>query len=232
MPTNKAKEPPYQARPADIVMTQSEKKMGAMSIITKSQIKVWKAMLFSLFFAGAVGALAWAMALDQFQNSDAAWFRWSRNNVSEPVAETNIAPLATLKPNSFAMKRQDGSDGWNLFNSADQNSESPMVRTSRGEPPFVDLEFAGEPQEVKKISITLDTANQKYAQCGLREFTVMSSLDGAQFGKAFDATKSNTPGAEEFSFPAGWKAKVLRVIFTSNQGDPNWICPGRIKVIQ
>lgn len=72
MPNQKMKEPLYQERPADIAIMQSEKKMGAMSIIAKSQIKAWKAMLFSLFFAGFIGALAWAVAFDKGSESEAA----------------------------------------------------------------------------------------------------------------------------------------------------------------
>ncbi len=227
MPIQNKKEPQYQARPADIAVARSEKKMGAMSIIAKTQIKVWKAMLFSLFFAGFIGALAWAVATDLPNPSDAA------NGRSSVGGGTNIAPLARLKGNSFAMRGQNGEDGWTKLNDSDASPESVLVRTSRGEAPSVDLELAGNTaQPVNKLAISINPDDQKYTKCGLNKFTVMSSLDGVGFAKALEGNKTNTSGAQEYSFPANWRAKVLRVLLESNHGNPDWICLKEIKVIQ
>ena len=48
-------------RKADLLVQQSKRRMDTLAIVSRKQVKLWKAMLLSVFFAGFVGALAFVV---------------------------------------------------------------------------------------------------------------------------------------------------------------------------
>ncbi|MFA4873616.1 MAG: CARDB domain-containing protein [Patescibacteria group bacterium] len=61
-----------QNRPVDQAIKESQKKLSLFSLISKGQVKVWKATVVSFFIAGFVGALALSVGLDMGMKSQAA----------------------------------------------------------------------------------------------------------------------------------------------------------------
>jgi len=206
-------------RPADSIIKNSERKMGAMALISNTRIKLWKALLFSCFFAGFIGALVYAVAYDEGLKTNATWS--IRNAV-------NVAKMSEVSTSSYTR------NGYGPDKIIDENGNNNEIMVMRlGGQPWIKFDLPGEkPQKIVKISIKLNPDKDPYRLCGLHNFSMQSSVDGKNFDSILTATKKNTAEWEEYLINngSGIETQFLKLIIDSNWGDPAWVCVQEIKL--
>ena len=203
-------------RPADVVLKTSEKKIGAMSLISNARVKLWKAMLFSFFFAGFVGALAYTLAFNVGINAKAAW------------RTQNLVDIASLSDVTVSSYTRTGYGPEKIIDNSDQ-----MMMMRMGGEPWIRLDLPGEnPRKVVKISLKINSAVDPYRLCGLHDFSLMSSVDGKNFAPILKSIKNNDSDWQDYLIDNGRviEAKELKLIVESNWGDPAWVCIQDMKV--
>jgi hypothetical protein len=206
-------------RPADNIIKKTELKIGAMALISNAQIKLWKALLFSCFFAGFIGALAYTVAYDEGLKTNATWS--IRNAV-------NVAALSEVTSSSYTR------NGYGPEKMIDENGQINGMTVMRlGGEPWLKFDLPGnQAQKIVKLSLKLDPTKDPYRLCGLHDFTVQASLDGKNFNTVLTAVKNNTVGWEEYLINDGHgvEAQFLKLIVDSNWGDPAWVCVQEMKL--
>ena len=213
---NKNKQNLAWERPVDNVIKESAGKMGAMALISHTQVKLWKAMLFSFFFAGFVGALVFVTAFKLGLGTKAAW------NAENSI---NIASSSQIRASSYTRA------GYGPENLINNSQEMMMMRL--GGTPWVILDLPGEkPRKIVKVSIKLDPTVDPYRLCGLHDFSLMYSIDGKNFAPILKSIKNNNSDWQDYLIDngRGIEAKALKLVAESNWGDPAWLCVQDMKV--
>ncbi len=205
-------------RPADTLVQKSEQYVGAMALISRTQVKLWKAMLVSLFMTGFVGAIVFVYGFQLGNPSNAS-----------PSPKINLALLSTIISSSYAS--QD--EGWDKAFDGDLDSASAMVWNSQGsESPYVAIKLPGSGAQISELSLSIDPSNPRYQTCGVKEFELLGSLDGNTFTSLFSGMKTNSVGEQRFTISSFNEVQFVKLLLKSNWGDPNYSCVKEIGLIK
>jgi len=218
----------FNDRPVDLIIKQSEKKMGALALIERSQVKLWKALFISFFFAGFVGAAALTYGAKLGVETSAQMRKMEFGN--EIGEERNIAPLMNLRASSFAMQNK----GWDKLVDSGSGQVDELLMARTGGTPWVEFSLPKEGSQLFAGIEIINDSNAAYEKCALKNFNLKASNDGKTF---YDIANDSINKGEYshkimFNQGSGIKANAFRLFLNSNNGDQNWLCLKEVKIFQ
>ena len=221
-PTKKTSQP--NDRRADTLIHESEKKMGSLALIMKCQVHLWKALLFSLFFAVFVSAMTLAISFNLSDMSYAAFDR-IREQI-EQNSQDNVALQSDISSRVFLANNK-----WEALTDGN-HTDSIKVRNSQGAgSPFVDFSFANA-HDISRVILSTDRVSASDSACALKDFSVGVSENGTDFQQVFSGSMNSVDETQAFRMPAGSIGKHVRIYLDSNYGDKHWTCLTEVGILK
>jgi len=224
MPQNQSQQKPVN-RPADTLVQKSEERVGAMALISRAQVKLWKAMLVTLFVSGFVAALAFVIGVGLGDRSDAA----TRSGSSSKPAASNLASKSKVISSSFASRGGD----WSQALDDNTDPAGAVIWNSKGiGAPYVELQLPDTKGHVlQKLGFEVDPNLEKYRLCGLREFELLGSNDRIAYQSLVKGVKQNSAGVQWYPISNSSAFRYVKILFRSNWGDKNYTCVKNIIIL-
>ena len=199
-------------RPADETIKRSAQQIGRMDLIAHAQVKVWKAMLVGLFFAGFIAAVASSVSFKIGQKSEAAF---------PEGGGINLLKGSTITSSVFC---ETGECWENL------SSGGSLMFRQFGVPEAI-IEFPGIlPYTLTKLVMDIDPSEHDTTMLP-KSFRVETSQDCKIYQPLLSAVKDRTTPSQSFEFPSGTQGRCLKLFFESNYGHDRWTKVKGLKVM-
>lgn len=198
-------------RPADVLVQKSETRVGAMALISKTQVKLWKAMLVSLFVTGFIAAITFVVGIGLGDKSDAA-------GLSNQGA--NLVPGSEISSPVFCKT----GECWSDF------KDGRRLSFRQFGSPYINIELPGSNEYLlTKLVLSVDPTASNRGSLP-KDFHLEHSLDCKTYSKTLSGVKDQTSSSQHFTMPPDIKARCLRLYVDSNYGDPVWTTLSGVQV--